>query len=77
MPATHFWNSELDTDPRGEALADEITYSDLIPLNTDSQTRLPSSQPPSSHDISLANLFIALSATWSTLTTIAPTISQF
>ena len=33
-------NSELDTEPRGEPLADEITHSDVIPLNTHTQTQL-------------------------------------
>ena len=47
------WHSET-TDTRGYQLADSVSISSFVVLNTDSPTRLPGNADPSSPDVSFS-----------------------
>ena len=64
------WCSPIH-DQRGESLADEISMSSSGVLNTDTQTRLPSSGQPTSPDVSIASEDLLTSANWKTSTTLS------
>ena len=59
------------TDTRGNQLADSVSISSFIVLNTDSPTRLPGNADPSSPVVSLASASLITSSKWQTHTTMS------
>ena len=67
------WYSHTEDDraaARGNDLDAAVTTSDLCILNEDTPTRLPSSGPPTSPDLTIISGHLALSTIWSTQTTL-------
>ena len=67
------WYSRTEDDraaERGESLDAAVSATELCFLNEDTPTRLPSSGPPSSPDITLISGHLLLDSTWSTQTTL-------
>ena len=62
------WHSGT-TDTRGNQLADSVSISRCVVLNTESPTRLPGNADPSSPDVSLASASVITSSEWQTHTT--------
>ena len=69
-PAWYSQTSDTRAAGRGEIIHDTLTDSDLVLLNTDSPTRLPSDSNPTSPDLSISTPHIAIDSEWSTLTTL-------
>ena len=64
------WHSGT-TDSRGNQLADSVSISSFVVLNTDSPTRLPGNADPSSPDVALASASLITSSEWQTHTTMS------
>ena len=67
------WYSRTEDEraaERGESLDAAVSATELCFLNEHTPTRLPSSGPPSSPDITLISGHLLLDSTWSTQTTL-------
>ena len=63
-PSWYSSTSDSSAASRGDSIQDSLTDSDLVLLNTDQATRLPTSGNPSSPDLSIASPHIAIDSEW-------------
>ena len=69
-PAWFSQTSDTRAAARGQSILDSLTSSNLVLLNSDSPTRLPSSGNPSSPDLTIVTPEIVPDLEWSTITTL-------